>query len=98
MFFVSEPCLFNNRKLDINDTYDVAVIDEIQMIGNSQRGQAWTKALLGIQCGEIHICGAINAKDLLIEIIKDCGDDFEIIEYKRQTPLEIFEEPFHLTR
>ncbi len=28
------------EKLDLDREYDVAVIDEIQMIGNSQRGQA----------------------------------------------------------
>ncbi len=82
------------EKLDINKEYDVAVIDEVQMIANSQRGQAWTKALLGIRCGEIHVCGAINSKELLLKIIGDCGDTYEITEYKRQTPLEVIEKPF----
>jgi len=82
------------EKLNVDKVYDVAVIDEIQMIADSQRGQAWTKALLGLRCSEIHICGALNTKELLIKIIEDCGDTFEIIEYKRQTPLEVFTEPF----
>jgi len=82
------------EKLDVNTTYDVAVIDEIQMIADSQRGQAWTRALLGLQCEEIHICGAINAKELIVKILEDCGDYFDIIEYKRQTPLEVYSEPF----
>ncbi len=51
------------EKLDTGRAYDVAVIDEIQMIADSQRGQAWTRALLGLRCGEIHVCGAMNAKD-----------------------------------
>ena len=33
--------------VNINRAYDVAVIDEIQMIGSPQRGHAWTRALLG---------------------------------------------------
>lgn len=82
------------EKLDVNETYDVAVIDEIQMIGNAQRGKAWTKALLGLRCREIHVCGAFNAKSLLLEILNDCGDSYEIIEYTRQTPLEVYEAPF----
>ena len=82
------------EKLDANEIYDVAVIDEIQMIGNSQRGKAWTKAVLGLRCAEIHVCGAANAKDLLLEIINDCGDFYDIIEYRRQTPLEVYEAPF----
>ena len=86
------------EKLSINEEYDVAVIDEIQMIANPQRGHAWTKALLGLRCKEIHLCGAIIAKDLLIEILEDCEDDYEIIEYKRQTPLEVMEKPFSFRR
>ena len=84
------------EKLDIGREYDVAVIDEIQMIANSQRGQAWTRALLGIVCGELHVCGAINVKKLVVSILQDCGDSYEIIEYKRQTPLEVTAEPFAL--
>ncbi|MEM1484785.1 helicase-related protein [Oscillospiraceae bacterium PP1C4] len=79
------------EKLDMDQSYDVAVIDEIQMIANSQRGQAWTRALLGLRCPEIHVCGALNTKELLIKIIEDCGDAYEIKEYTRSTPLEIYE-------
>ena len=31
----------------VNTLVDVAVIDEIQMIGDEDRGWAWTQALLG---------------------------------------------------
>lgn len=33
---------------NLNSRFDVAVIDEIQMIGDDQRGWAWTSAVLGI--------------------------------------------------
>lgn len=84
------------EKLSTDEIYDVAVIDEIQMIANSQRGQAWTRALLGLRCGEIHICGAFNAKELIEKILDDCGDEYEIKEYYRQTPLELYPHPFSL--
>jgi len=84
------------EKLNIHQSFDVAVIDEIQMIDNSQRGQGWTRALLGLCCEEIHICGALNAKDLIVKILTDCGDTYEIKEYKRLTRLEIEEDPFEL--
>ena len=77
------------EKLNLGKEYDVAVIDEIQMIGSSQRGQAWTRAVLGLRCPEIHVCGAFNARTLMEEILNDCGDDYEVIEYKRDTPLEV---------
>ncbi|QAA34301.1 helicase-related protein [Clostridium manihotivorum] len=84
------------EKLDINEDYEIAIIDEIQMIDDDQRGAAWTRALLGLRCREIHICGAKNAKELLVEILEDCEDDYEIIEYKRQIPLIVDEKAFTL--
>ncbi|MBU3105350.1 helicase-related protein [Clostridium gasigenes] len=83
------------EKLNIKKNYEIAVIDEIQMIGDSQRGDAWTKALLGIRCNEIHLCGALNAKEVLIRILEDCGEEYELIEYKRQIPLEIDHKSFY---
>lgn len=77
------------EKANLKDEYDVTVIDEIQMINDSQRGNAWTRALLGLKCREIHICGALNSKEILKTIIEDCGDEYEIKEYKRNTPLEV---------
>lgn len=83
------------EKLNIKKNYEIAVIDEIQMIGDSQRGDAWTRALLGIRCKEIHLCGALNAKEVLIKILEDCGEEYELIEYKRQIPLEIDHKSFY---
>ena len=77
------------EKANLKQDYDIVVIDEIQMINDSQRGNAWTRALLGLKCREIHICGALNSKDILKTIIDDCGDEYEIKEYKRNTPLEV---------
>ena len=77
------------EKVNLKQNYDIAVIDEIQMINDAQRGIAWTRAVLGLRCNEIHICGAMNAKELLIKILEDCEDDYEIKEYHRSIPLEV---------
>ena len=50
---------------NVNQTYEVAVIDEIQMVRDYQRGWAWTRALLGIPAEEIHVCGERAAVDLV---------------------------------
>jgi len=84
------------EKLDINEEYDVAIIDEIQMIDDDQRGSAWTRAILALKCKEIHVCGALNTKELIINIIEDCGDEYELKEYFRNIPLKIEEEAFRL--
>lgn len=36
------------EKLDLKQPYEVAVIDECQMIADRQRGYAWTRAILGV--------------------------------------------------
>lgn len=82
------------EKVDLKKEYDIAIIDEIQMINDPQRGAAWTKALLGLRCKEIHICGALNSKEILENILNDCKDDYEIKEYKRNIPLEVSDKNF----
>lgn len=77
------------EKLNINEEYEIAIIDEIQMINDDQRGASWTRALLALNCKEIHICGAINSKELLMDVLEDCGEEYEIKEYKRDIPLII---------
>ena len=44
-----------------NSHFQVAVIDEIQMLADLSRGWAWTRALLGIAAEEVHLCGDPSA-------------------------------------
>lgn len=83
------------EKLNLGKQYEVAVIDEIQMIDDSQRGAAWSRALLGVRAREVHICGALNAKSIIEKILKDCNEDYEIKEYKRSIPLEVQTDEFN---
>ena len=75
------------EKLDLKAVYDVAVIDECQMISDPQRGYAWTRAILGVQAEEVHLCAAPEARDLLIRLIESCGDSYDVEVHKRTTPL-----------
>ncbi|MCI9566890.1 MAG: helicase [Lawsonibacter sp.] len=75
------------EKLDLRRRYDVAVIDECQMIADPQRGYAWTRAILGVLAPEIHLCAAPEARDLLIRLIDSCGDSYEVEVHQRTTPL-----------
>ncbi len=75
------------EKLDLGREYEVAVIDECQMIADAERGYAWTRAILGVRAPEVHLCAAPEAKSLLLRIIESCGDSYEVIEHRRKTPL-----------
>ncbi|CAN0107843.1 unnamed protein product, partial [Ectocarpus sp. 13 AM-2016] len=50
--------------------YEVAVIDEIQMLADEQRGPSWTSAVLGLNCPEIHVCGGMEGAVLVEAMAK----------------------------
>ena len=70
---------------------DVAVIDEIQMIADEQRGSGWTNALLGVCAKEVHLCGEETAVPLIRALLKDTGDELIVHRYNRLTPLVVGE-------
>ena len=72
----------------LNTNVDVAVIDEIQMIGHKERGWAWTQALLGLKAKEVHLCGEERSVPLIRELAASMGEDIEIRTYERLSPLE----------
>ncbi|KAG7119320.1 ATP-dependent RNA helicase suv3 like protein [Verticillium longisporum] len=71
----------------LNRLVDVAVIDEIQMIGDPERGWAWTQALLGVMAKEVHLCGEERAVDLVKSICSALGDKCVVHRYERLSPL-----------
>ena len=44
------------------------------MIEDSERGYAWTNAILGLQAKEIHVCGDERAFKLINIISEETGD------------------------
>ena len=73
--------------LDTHAHYDVAVIDEAQLIADKDRGGAWTKALLCVDAKEVHVCFAPEALRFIEGIIKDIGASYELVNHERLTPL-----------
>lgn len=86
------------EKLNLKRRYDVAVIDECQMIADSQRGYAWTRAILGVLAPEVHLCAAPEAELLLCRLIESCSDSYEIEYHKRTTPLICMTRPVEASR
>lgn len=75
----------------INDLFhilvEVAIIDEAQFIRDTDRGRAWTRAILGICADEIHVCGEGAAADLFTRICESIGETVEVRTYDRLTPI-----------
>lgn len=78
--------------------YDVAVIDEAQMVVDRERGWAWTTAILGLRAKELHVCIAPYAEEIIKGLIEECGDSYEIVRHERQTPLVRDRERFRLEK
>lgn len=72
----------SNRSVD-----EVAVIDEIQLLRDNQRGWAWTRALLGVIAEEIHVCGEAGTAELIERICETTDETVEIRHYNRLTEL-----------
>ena len=79
---------------DLNKEYDIAVIDEAQMVEDSERGHSWTRAILGLLADEIHICLSPAAEPAVTHLIGLCGDNYEIRRYERKVPLVCEDVPF----
>ena len=73
----------------LNVKIDVGVIDEIQMMGDPERGWAWTQAFLGAQAKELHLCGELRTIDIVTKLCKLMGDKLVIHKYERLSPLQM---------
>jgi ATP-dependent RNA helicase SUPV3L1/SUV3 len=81
--------------ISLTEVMDVAVIDEIQMIGDLQRGGAWTTAVMGLLAKEIHLCGEETVVDVIQRMVTAMGDRLTIHRYERLTPLQVADESLH---
>lgn len=74
--------------LDRACRYEVAVIDECQMIADPERGYAWAAAITSINAEKIHLCLAPEAEDLIIGLLERLGEEYEIEYHDRLVPLK----------
>jgi len=82
----------------LNEEFSCAVIDEIQMITDKQRGWAWTRALVNLHAFEVHVCGDGSVLDLVRQIVDLCGDELEVRNYERMTELHVEQRPITLAQ
>lgn len=72
---------------NFSQTYDVAVIDEIQLLTDKDRGGYWLNAIIGIAADVVYLCGAPIIENILRDLAELTGDEIEIIYTERKTPL-----------
>lgn len=78
---------------DFETAVDVAVVDEMQMLGDKQRGWAWTAAILGVPGKQVFICGASHARAGVIDLLAQTGEQVTEQVFERKTPLTVASNP-----
>ena len=73
--------------LDSRTRVDVAVIDEIQMLADRDRGAAWTAAVCGAPASVVYLVGAPEAKRAIEALAERLEVPLEVHVLKRMAPL-----------
>ncbi len=74
---------------DFNLDVDVAIIDEVQMLDDIDRGWAWVNAIIGCPAKKVIMTGSVNALGAVKKIASYLGEELEIVRYQRKTPLKV---------
>lgn len=80
-------CASTIEMLDASKEIDVAVIDEVQLLMDPDRGWAWTQAVVGAPAKILALTGSCDALPLVERLAAMCGDELEVRTFERMTPL-----------
>ncbi|WP_332855952.1 helicase-related protein [Duganella sp. S19_KUP01_CR8] len=75
--------------LDTRTPVDVAVIDEIQMLADRDRGSAWTAAVCGAPAQVVYLVGAPEARRAIEVLAARLDCELEVHVLKRKGPLSV---------
>ncbi len=79
-----EMCNFGQR-------LGCAVIDEIQMLADPDRGWAWTAAISGVPADEVVLVGSYEGYALVKPLLQRLGEPFDVVELERKNPLHLMD-------
>lgn len=72
---------------------DVAVVDEIQMLIDPERGWAWTQAVVGANAREVWVLGALSAEPAIRALAARLGLELEVHKKERKNALKVANQP-----
>lgn len=75
--------------LDTRNAVEVAVIDEIQMLADRDRGAAWTAAVCGAPANVVYLVGAPEARRAIEALAERLECELEVHVLKRKAPLSM---------
>jgi len=84
--------------LDPQTRVEVAVIDEIQMLGDRDRGAAWTAAVCGAPASVVYLVGAPEARRAVEALARRLDCPLEVRVLSRKAPLSMEGQPVRKLR
>jgi ATP-dependent RNA helicase SUPV3L1/SUV3 len=81
-------CSSTIEMLNLTEEYDIAIIDECQLIYDEHRGWAWTQAIIGVNADEVILTGSEEALSAIEFLVDYTGEELEVIKLKKKTTLE----------
>jgi ATP-dependent RNA helicase SUPV3L1/SUV3 len=82
--------------IDVGRRVDVCVIDEIQMLADTQRGWAWTQALFAAPADLVVLTGSPDAIPVVERLAKLLDEPLEIRILRRKNELAAWPQPISL--
>jgi ATP-dependent RNA helicase SUPV3L1/SUV3 len=83
---------------DLVTPMPVAVVDEVQMLADEDRGWAWTQAVVGVPAERLVLAGAPEAEPLIRRLAGLTGEPVELRRFERMVPLSVLRRPVPLAR
>ena len=77
--------------MDMNRVVDAAVIDEVQLLSDSDRGWAWSAALIGAPAKRIIMTGSPDCVPLVEDLAQYLGEPLSVRHLERFNPLAVLE-------
>ncbi len=71
---------------------EVAIIDEIQMLQDPDRGSAWTAALVGVPAKTVYVCGSDAVTQPCLRVLEALHEPYTTTYLERKTPLVLQED------
>ncbi len=72
------------------------IIDEAQMLADSDRGWAWTRAMIEANCPDIHMIAPVTARPLIERMAEAADLNLIVQEHHRLTPIQVADEAWSL--
>jgi hypothetical protein len=75
---------------------DVVIIDEAQMLADSDRGWAWTRAMMSSLASEMHVIGPHTAEALIQKMAEAANIAMGTVYHERLAPIRVADKPWTL--